>query len=116
MCLGFIPIRHVRVVRRDGLGATVASRGVNWNANSVSFPPIYNETVLFGTVEMLSLVEGITGQNVPSEPLITVNTLTGTPQEAADWVRAINVDGFISPYTGLRFPNVTYWYISAKVV
>lgn len=43
------------------------------------------QTVLFGTEELLELC-----QRIGAEPLITVNTATGSAEAAADWVRAVN--------------------------
>lgn len=43
------------------------------------------QTVLFGTDELLRLC-----QRLGAEPLITVNAATGSPEAAADWVRAVN--------------------------
>src|SRR5262249_13820733 len=44
------------------------------------------QPVLFGTSEFLDLCK-----RLRAEPLITVNTASGTPEQAADWVRAVNL-------------------------
>ncbi|MGR8930436.1 MAG: hypothetical protein ACU836_07325 [Gammaproteobacteria bacterium] len=66
-----------------------------------------SQIVRFGTGEFLALCDA-TG----AVPLITVNVATGTPEEAAAWVKATNIDGMTSSMTGLRrLPKVIYWEI-----
>jgi len=60
----------------------------------------------FGTVEFLQLCA-----RTGARPLITVNVLSGTPEEAARWVHACNVQGFKDPITGQRLPRVPDWEI-----
>jgi alpha-N-arabinofuranosidase len=64
------------------------------------------QTIRMGTREFLELCEA-TG----AQALITVNVASGTPEEAADWVRQINVTGVTSSRTGKRFPKVVFWEI-----
>jgi len=85
---------------RDGMGPLEA-RGQNDLAFSRS-----QQKVLMGTQEFLELCEAL-----GAEPLITVNVVTGTAQEAADWVRLVNVQGLVSRLTGKRLPRVDYWEI-----
>ncbi|WP_054019893.1 hypothetical protein [Piscinibacter sakaiensis] len=44
-----------------------------------------------------------------AEPLFTVNTITGTPDEAAAWVRQANVTRGVSTRTGRTLPRVDFW-------
>jgi alpha-N-arabinofuranosidase len=44
-----------------------------------------------------------------AEPLFSVNLVTGTPQEAAAWVQAVNRTGLVSSRTGRALPRVRYW-------
>lgn len=72
------------------------------------------QKMLFGTGEFLALA-----RRVGAEPIITVNVPTGTAQEAADWVGAVNVRGLASvgggaDVTGSGMPpgtptKVRYW-------
>lgn len=61
---------------------------------------------IMGTQEFLELCEAVEAQ-----PFITVNTVTGTAQEAADWLRQTNTTGLVSRVTGKRLPRVPYWEI-----
>jgi alpha-N-arabinofuranosidase len=81
----------------QGVGP-VAARGQNVNAYGGD-----PQTTYFGTVEMQQLA-----QAVGAEPLISVNTSTGTAAEAADWVRFTNVE---EPAAGAGFPPVRFWEI-----
>ncbi|MDO9235252.1 MAG: hypothetical protein Q7U28_04355 [Aquabacterium sp.] len=81
-----------------GMGP-IATRGSNQHANAVVDQP-----TIVGTQEFLELCEA-TG----AQPLITVNMITGTAQEAAAWVKRINVDGLTSSRTGKPLPKVTQW-------
>ncbi|MGH8529990.1 MAG: hypothetical protein ACRETN_09155 [Nevskiales bacterium] len=82
---------------QTGIGP-LASRGQSINAFS-GIPA----TVFFGTVEMLNL-----SRILGAEPLISVNTVTGTASEAADWVRFVNID---QPATGAGLPIARFWEI-----
>jgi alpha-N-arabinofuranosidase len=81
-----------------GLGP-IPLRGTNEHANARKFQP-----TIMGTQEFLELCEA-TG----ASPLITVNIATGTPEEAAAWVKQVNVDGLISSRSGKKLPKVTRW-------
>lgn len=64
------------------------------------------QRTLMGTQEFLELCEAVSAQ-----PFITVNVVTGTPQEAAAWLRQTNVTGLTSRSSGRRLPKVRYWEI-----
>ena len=64
-----------------------------------------DDQVLLGTVEFLTFAK-----SVGAEPLITVNMATGTPQEAADWLKAVNITG-MKDDKGNPLPRVKYWEI-----
>lgn len=81
-----------------GMGP-MATRGENEHVNARK-----PQRTRFGTREFLELCEA-TG----AEPLITANVQTGTPDEAARWLRACNVDGLVSSITGRRLPRVPWW-------
>jgi alpha-N-arabinofuranosidase len=81
-----------------GLGE-IALRGTNEHANARTQQP-----TIMGTREFLELCEA-TG----ASPLITVNLATGTAEEAAAWVKQVNVDGLSSSRTGKKLPKVTRW-------
>lgn len=85
---------------KDGMGDP-AQRG-----QGESFFSGNKQQVLMGTREFLELCEA-TG----AEPLITVNTATGSAQEAADWVASVNVRRMVSSKTGKLLPQVRYWEI-----
>lgn len=85
---------------RDGLG-DLSLRGQDEHFFSGR-----SQRVEFGTQEFLELCE-VTG----AQPLITVNTATGSPEEAAAWVRRVNVEGLISRVTGKSLPKVHFWEI-----
>ena len=78
-----------------------AQRGENQHFHSKRMQPS-----TMGTAEFLQLCA-----RTGARPLITVNVLTGTPEEAARWVRACNVQGFKDPATGQRLPRVPDWEI-----
>ncbi|MEJ8847287.1 hypothetical protein [Variovorax rhizosphaerae] len=59
---------------------------------------------LMDTQRFLELCEAVGAQ-----PLITVNIMTGTADEAARWVAATNVARMTSRITGSRLPRVVYW-------
>ena len=61
---------------------------------------------IMGTQEFLELCE-----LVGAQPFITVNTVTGSAQEAADWLKQTNRTGLTSRSTGKRLPRVPYWEI-----
>jgi alpha-N-arabinofuranosidase len=78
----------------------VASRGMlEWDTNGDT------QTVYFGTQEYLTLC-----MQTGAVPLITVNVLTGTAEEAADWLTLTNVTGVLSA-NGQLLPKVPYWEI-----
>ena len=64
------------------------------------------QPTLMNTQRFLELCE-----SVGAEPLITVNTVTGSPEEAAQWVLATNISGIKSRLTGRPLPRVQYWEI-----
>lgn len=84
---------------KDGLG-NFSDRGINTNQYTKG-----NQTVTFGTVELLEFA-----RETGAEPFIAVNTVSGNSTEAAEWVKAINIDGIFDS-NGTRFQNVTYWEI-----
>ena len=57
----------------------------------------------FGTSEFLLLC-----RQTGAQPLITPNVVTGTPTEAAAWLRATNVERLAAP-DGTLLPRVPYW-------
>lgn len=57
-----------------------------------------------GTLEFLELCEAC-----GAEPLLTVNLHTGSADEAARWVQAVNVTGMRSRRSGQRLPPVRDW-------
>ena len=59
------------------------------------------QPVLFGTAEFLELCA-----RLGAEPLITVNTATGSANDAADWVRSVN-----RPVNDIVAGPVRYWEI-----
>lgn len=83
-----------------GMGP-LAARGTNRHFHSGREQP-----TLMGTQEFLELCE-----LVSAAPFITVNVVTGTPEEAADWLRQTNVIGLRSRRTGQRLPRVPFWEI-----
>lgn len=74
---------------RNGIG-TLENRYAKASANTRSQP------ILFGTDEMLRLSD-----ELGAEPIFTVNIMTMTAQDAADWVR----------YTNVPNSRVKYWEI-----
>ncbi len=84
----------------NGIGEQ-ALRTENQHAQTLAY-----ESSIMGTAEFLDLCV-----RVGAVPLITVNVPTGTPEEAAAWVKAVNVTGLISPSDGSRLPAVQYWEI-----
>jgi alpha-N-arabinofuranosidase len=76
---------------RDGVGA-IATRGFNLDLENKS------KQVIFGTDEFLKLAATLS-----AIPLLTVNVVTGSAQEAADWVKYVNVPG--------GAPRVRFWEI-----
>ena len=76
----------------------------HWTAprNRHVFNKIEQPTTM-DTQRLLELCEA-TG----AEPIISVNLVTGTPQEAAAWLAAINVRGFVSGTSGRRLPRATF--------
>lgn len=84
---------------RDGVGP-IAQRGADFNLAFQRNP------VLMGTQEFLEFCEVI-----GATPLITVNVITGTPDEAAAWVALTNKTRLTSSKTGRPLPKVRYWEI-----
>ena len=83
---------------KDGIGEP-AQRGLNEHFFSRQM-----QRVLMGTREFLELCESL-----GAEPLITVNTATAPPEEAAEWVDYVNRKGLRSSRTGRPLPRVRYW-------
>ena len=84
---------------RDGVGSFAQRR------ENEHFHNHQKQKVDFGTAEFLTLCK-LTG----AEPLITVNVASGTPEEAAEWVRAVNKDR-IQGADGSPLPTCQYWEI-----
>lgn len=85
---------------RDGMGE-LSQRGSNEHFYSGR-----KQKVELGTQEFLELCEALGAM-----PMITVNTATGSPEEAAEWVRLVNVKGLNSRRTGKPLPRVDYWEV-----
>lgn len=85
---------------QDGMGEWL-KRGENQH-----FFNKKRQKVTFGTREFLEYCEAVN-----AIPLITVNTATGTPEEAADWVKLVNSTRLTSEKTGKQLPKVRYWEI-----
>jgi len=85
---------------RDGIG-DLSQRGENEHFFSRRM-----QRVEMGTQEFLELCEAL-----GAEPLITVNVVTGSADEAADWVRWVNMRGPRSRLTGRPLPKARYWEI-----
>lgn len=83
---------------QDGMGG-IHARGKNERFHGAGV-----DKVLMGTAEFLSVVK-----QLDAVPIITVNMITGSPEEAAEWVRATNIDGL--EYKGQLLPKVLYWEI-----
>ncbi len=64
------------------------------------------QRVLFGTPELLELSE-----RIGAEPLITVNATTGSAEDAAAWVRAVNRTGVPDAHGDTIRRPVRYWEI-----
>ncbi|GMV02718.1 MAG: hypothetical protein KJZ98_10580 [Burkholderiaceae bacterium] len=64
------------------------------------------QRIEMGTQEFLELCE-----QLGAEPLFTVNVVTGSADEAADWVRWVNVNRPRSRLTGRPLPRARYWEI-----
>jgi alpha-N-arabinofuranosidase len=62
------------------------------------------QKIEMGTREFLELC-----RTLGAEPLITVNLITGTPEEAAQWVTAVNKTRIRSKVDGGLLPRVRYW-------
>ena len=77
----------------------MASRGLNEHVNARA-----NQLTRLGTREFLELCEA-TG----AAPLLTLNLASGTPEEAARWMHATNVERFTSTLTGKPLPKVAFW-------
>lgn len=81
-----------------GMGL-LGERGLNEHANARS-----RQSTLVGTQEFLELCESL-----GATPMITVNIPSATEQEAADWVKLVNVTGLRSRQTGKRLPRIPMW-------
>jgi len=81
-----------------GMGL-LSGRGLNEHANARSM-----QATLVGTQEFLELCESLN-----ATPCITVNLASGTAEEAAAWVKQVNVDRLTSSRTGNRLPKVMWW-------
>lgn len=64
------------------------------------------QVIEMGTPEVLELCRVL-----GAEPLFTVNVVTGTAAEAAQWVTATNKTRFWSQTNGAQLPKVKYWEI-----
>ncbi len=62
------------------------------------------QSTLMDTQRFLELCEALDAQ-----PLITVNIVTGTPEEAVRWIAATNIRGMTSRLTGRPLPRVAFW-------
>lgn len=85
---------------KDGIGE-LAARGENEHFFSHA-----KQRIMMGTQEFLELCEA-----VGAEPMITVNVLSGSAEEAAGWVALINKAGLKSRKTGKPLPKVRFWEI-----
>ena len=85
---------------KDGTGEP-EQRGLNEHFFSRQM-----QRVLMGTREFLELCEAL-----GVEAIITVNTATGSPKEAAQWVAYVNRQGLRSSRTGELLAKVRYWEI-----
>ncbi len=81
-----------------GMGP-MAARGLNEHVNARQSQP-----TRLGTREFLELCEA-TG----AAPLLTLNLASGTADEAARWMRTIDVDRIASTRTGRPLPAVAFW-------
>ena len=77
----------------------MAARGQGEHVNARRQQPMR-----MGTREFLELCEA-TG----AAPLVTLNLASGTPEEAARWLRATNVERMTSSVTGRPLPRVAWW-------
>lgn len=82
----------------DGIGE-IQSRGVNKRFHGEG-----QDKVLLGTPEFLKICKELS-----ATPIITVNLITGSVEEAANWVRRINIERV--RYEGETLPKVVYWEI-----
>lgn len=85
---------------QNAMGAML-ERKSNLHFNSKRMQPS-----IMGTQEFLELCE-----SVGAQPFITINTVTGSVQEAADWLKQTNRTGLVSRNTGKQLPRVPYWEI-----
>lgn len=74
-------------------------RSQNEHANARSM-----QASIVGTREFLELCEAL-----GAKPLITVNIATGSAEEAAAWVRQVNITRLNSSRTGRALPKVVFW-------
>jgi alpha-N-arabinofuranosidase len=100
-----VPNMPVTVLRYPG---GLQSDTFHWaSATNVHYFGTVPEPVLLDTAKYLTLCEAL-----GADPMITVNIATGTAQEAADWVRAVNITGMRAPDDATRvLRKVTFWEI-----
>jgi alpha-N-arabinofuranosidase len=84
---------------RRGVGPG-ADRGPNRMA-----PSRATQITYMGSGELLALAD-----RIGAAPLFTVNVISGSAKDAADWVRQTNVTGLFGA-SGRRLPKVPYWEI-----
>jgi alpha-N-arabinofuranosidase len=85
---------------REGIGS-LETRGSNEHFHTKK-----QQTVLFGTLELLRLC-----RELNAEPLITVNTASGTPEEAAAWVEFVNRSSLTAGPAGEALPRAELWEV-----
>lgn len=83
---------------KDGMGE-IQNRGTNKRFHGDG-----DDKILLGTAEFLNI-----SKKLGATPIITVNLITGTPEEAADWVRMTNIERV--RYQDEILPKVVYWEI-----
>lgn len=84
---------------RDGIGS-LSDRKSNSRFHGKG-----NDIVRFGTAEFLKM-----SRTLGAEPMITVNLITGSAKDAADWVKAVNITR-MRDADGKLLPRVKYWEI-----
>ena len=84
---------------KDGLGGSAERK------SSEHYFSRRKQKVLFGTPELLRLC-----RELGAEPLLTVNVVTGTPEEAAEWVAQVNKTG-LKDDAGKPLPAARHWEI-----
>ncbi|MGH1541620.1 MAG: alpha-L-arabinofuranosidase C-terminal domain-containing protein [Arenicella sp.] len=84
---------------QDGLGS------LDQRKNNSRFHGKGQDSIRFGTTEFLTLT-----RTLNAEPMITVNVITGSAEEAADWVKQTNITR-LRDAEGELLPKVKYWEI-----